>query len=192
MGSTWGGPNAGYVPSDRVTACLACVMGEDNYRELAKQVNSGQMSQGEVAARGGALLAVTFGAFYAPGLLGSLTLRAPQLAAAGAAIGAGAPVASQVATSPLGVRAAQMFPRIMSDLFGKYSGASGSVAQAQTVLAEIQFFGGRLIPPPGLTMQLVLQYREIALQTIARGQDTLGVQQMRLQILDAVLNTLAR
>jgi RHS repeat-associated protein len=95
-GNIWGGPNAGYVPSDRVTACLACVIGEDNYKELANQVNSGQMSQGELAARGGAGVVATLGILYAPGLLGTLTLSAPQVALAGAEVGGIGVVAGQL------------------------------------------------------------------------------------------------
>jgi RHS repeat-associated protein len=144
------------------------------------------------------ILAAPFGAAIVArataSLFAGLVLRAPLVAGAagsGAAAG-GAAVAGRVAASPVGVAATQVFPRVMSDLFGKYSGPEGSVAQTETVLAEIKFFGGQLIPPPGLTTQMILQYRDIALQTIARGADTLGVQQMRLHILDAALNTLSR
>jgi hypothetical protein len=130
----------------------------------------------------GGLVALPFLAAEAPGLLAGLALRAPQFALRGATIGVGAGALGRLGTTPAGSRVVQNSAAVLSHLFGR------GVAGAQTVLAEIQFFGGRLIPPPGLTQQMLFQYRDLATNAIMAGKDTLGVQAMRLQIIDAALN----
>ncbi len=106
----------------------------------------------------------------------------PAAAPAAAAAAAGAGALGQLATSPAGVRVVQNSAAILSQLFGR-----GGVG-AQSVLAEIQFFGGQLIPPPGLTQQILLQYRAVAMNAVIAGKDALGVQAMRLQIIESALN----
>ncbi len=129
----------------------------------------------------GGLAAGVFAPYLIPEL--ALTLRLPVLGLAAGSLGG--PVAGRladVATSPAGVRTVQNSAAVLSHLFGR--GAAG----AQAVLAEVQFFGGQLIPPPGLTSQMLLQYRDAAMNAVMAGKDTLGVQAMRLQIIDAALN----
>jgi hypothetical protein len=74
---------------------------------------------------------------------------------------------------------AETSARILSRTFGR------SLAGARTTLQQLE--AGTYQIPAGLTRQMLLEYQGIAQRAIAAGKDTLGVQALRLQIIEKLL-----
>jgi RHS repeat-associated protein len=70
-------------------------------------------------------------------------------------------------------------------LFGR--GLQGIEALLARLLA-----GERITLPPGITAELLRQYREVAVRAIESGRDTTGVQALRVQAIDHILRMLGQ
>jgi hypothetical protein len=71
----------------------------------------------------------------------------------------------------------------LRQLFGR------SVAGAEALLDLLEA-GGPLTLPDGVTVDVLLQYRELAVEAIASGKDILGVQALRVEAIDLILRLL--